>query len=122
MRGAIAGEPFLISQCLQHRLAQHDADIFDSVVVVDMGVARRLDDEVEEPVSRQELEHMVEEPDASADIGTSGPVEDDLDLNLGFRCGAADFCAAHYARVPSMLLRGLLAVTTRYDQAEGPLT
>ena len=56
--------PRLVAQRLLERGAEHDADVFDGVVEVDLEVARASMREVEAAVLPELLEHVVEERDA----------------------------------------------------------
>ncbi len=49
---AIARNPALIAQRLQHRLANRDAGVFGGVMLVDMQVANRLDLQVDQRMPR----------------------------------------------------------------------
>jgi hypothetical protein len=61
---AVAADAFLIAEGLLHRLAQADAHVFHCVVLIDLKVAFRFDGQIEGPVPREQLEHVVEEPHA----------------------------------------------------------
>ena len=66
------------------------------VVLVDVQVARHLfDGDVEEPVPREQLQHVVEEADAGRDLGLAGSVEMDRHGDIGLGGAAADARGAH---------------------------
>ena len=78
----------------ERRLAEHDADVLDGVVRVDVQVALGLDHEVDHPVPCDLVEHVVEERHAGGEIGAARPVEVEVDLDLRFRRVALDGSAA----------------------------
>ena len=51
---------------------------------IDVRIAFGLDHDVDARVPRQQIEHVVEEADAGRDGRAAGPVEIDLDLDVGF--------------------------------------
>jgi hypothetical protein len=53
-----------IAEGLRYGLADGDAGVFDRMVIIDMQVALGLDLHVDQGMSRQLVEHMVEEADA----------------------------------------------------------
>ena len=60
--------PLRSPSAFEHRLAERDADVLDGVVLIDVEIARRLQRQVEAAVPREQLEHVVEEADAGADV------------------------------------------------------
>ncbi len=64
------------------RLAQHDADVFHRVVLVDVEVALGLDVNVHGGVLGEALEHVVEEPDARGNRRFSRAIDVHGDLDL----------------------------------------
>src|SRR5215213_3114467 len=65
----------LVAQCVLQRGAEHDADVLDGVVEVDVEVALRLDAETEAGVLAQLFEHVVEERDAGRRGGAAPTVD-----------------------------------------------
>src|SRR5205814_22740 len=61
---AIAVDAALVADGLFDRLTQHDADIFDGVMRIDVKVPLGLDGEIDQAVARQQVEHVIEEADA----------------------------------------------------------
>ena len=59
-----AVDALAVAERLQHRLAERDADVLDGVVLIDVEVARRLQREIEAAVTREQLQHVIEEADA----------------------------------------------------------
>jgi hypothetical protein len=76
-------------------LSQRDADILHRVVVVDVAVALRACCDVDERMTSELLEHVIEEADPGGDIVASGAVELDGDGDGRFLRGALDRCASH---------------------------
>ena len=87
--------PSHVAERLLHRLAERDADILGGVVVVDVQVALGLDREVDARMTRQQVEHVVEEADPGRNRRRAGAVEIDRDLDVGFLGGAFDRAFAH---------------------------
>ena len=67
----------LVAQRLAEHLAQHDADVLDRVVGVDVEVAGGLHGEVEAAVPAELAEHVVVEREAGRDLGRARAVEVD---------------------------------------------
>jgi hypothetical protein len=70
------------------RLSHDNADVFDGVMFVDVEIAFRLNSQVEKAMFGQQLEHVVEKPDARVDLPLPAPVERPFDANVGFLCRA----------------------------------
>ena len=81
--GAI--DPFPIAERLQHRLAERDADVLDGVMLIDVEIALRLQREIEAAVAREQLQHVIEEADAGADVVPALPVDRQPPLDLRLR-------------------------------------
>jgi len=66
----IAGavDPLAISQRLQHRLAQHDTDVFDGVMLVNVEIAGRRQRQVEAAMPGEQLQHVIEEANAGPHV------------------------------------------------------
>jgi len=73
-----------IAQGLGKGLAKADADIFHSMMVIDMGIALCLHREVKKTMHSKESQHMVQESNAGADIGLPRAVNVQLKGNLCF--------------------------------------
>src|SRR5262245_61618612 len=61
---AVTRDPLFIAQSLGERLSNTDRRIFDRMVVVNLQIAFTLDFEIEQPMAREQVEHMVEKRDA----------------------------------------------------------
>ena len=81
-RLAEAPDAGLVAERLAKRLAERQPDVLDGVVVVDVEVARRLEREVEEPVAREYLEHVVQERDAGLHLVAPAPVDVQLESDV----------------------------------------
>ena len=82
--GAVAepADAGTIAERLGDGRAQHERDVLDRVVLVDLQVAVRVDREVEQAVVGERAEQVVVEPDAGVDGGVAGPVEAERDRDL----------------------------------------
>ena len=69
---AVAVDAALVAEGLLEGLAEDDADVFDGVVGVDLQIALGLDLQIDQAVAAEQVEHVVEEPDAGVRRGT-GP-------------------------------------------------
>ena len=76
-------------------VAQRDAHILDTVMVVDEGVPLADDGQVKPAVRGEEREHVVKEADAGADVAFARSVELKGQSNIGFGGSAPDFCVSH---------------------------
>ena len=66
----IAGavDAFAVAQRLGEQLAEHDADVFDGVVLIDVEIAFGVEFEIEAAVLGEQLQHVIEEADAGGDL------------------------------------------------------
>ena len=71
-------------------IAARDADILDRMVGVDVQVALGANDEVDHAVPRELVQHVVQERDASGELGATVAVEVHLDRDLRFGGVALD--------------------------------
>ncbi len=74
------------------------AGVLDGVVGPGLQVAVDVDDEVEAAVTREQVEHVVEEPDAGPALAGTGPVEPELEVDPGLGRRAVDVSAAGHGR------------------------
>ena len=91
--------PRLVTESVAQRLAESQTDVLDGVVLVDLEIAARLHGQIEEPVPREAVEHVVEERHTGLDDRLAAAVDVDLDLHVGLFGLAADL------RVASLLAR-----------------
>ena len=66
---AVTQDAAAVAGRLLDRLAQRDADIFDRVVRVDLEVAFGVDLEIDQPVPRHLVQHVVEKRQAGRQLG-----------------------------------------------------
>src|SRR5271154_5255864 len=71
----IAGQAALVAERFGQRLAQGDADVLNRMMVVDVAIALGPDGEVDEGMTRQLVEHMIEKTDPGRDVGDARPIE-----------------------------------------------
>ncbi len=67
-------DPGLVAQRLAQRVAERDRRILHCVVRVDLDIAGGLDAQVDLPVLRELVQHVVEERHPSAHVGRAGAV------------------------------------------------
>ena len=82
-RVAVARDAAAVAERLVERLAEHDADVLGGVVRAGLEVAGRLDVEVEARVAREQVEHVVEEPDAGRGRALAGAVQREPQADAG---------------------------------------
>ena len=87
---AVTDNPLLVTPSLGEGLPETDTDVFDSVVLIDLQVSFGSDVEVDETVTGEEGEHVVEKADAGIDPGGTGTVQIETEFDLGFGGLAAD--------------------------------
>ncbi|CDX17810.1 hypothetical protein MPLA_1170034 [Mesorhizobium sp. ORS 3359] len=117
----VAHDAAPLAQSLAQRLADGDAGVLDRVVVVDMQVALSLDRHVDQRMSRQLVEHMVEETDAGRNVGLALAVDMDRDRNLGFLGLAADFGRTRHHSVLIALIGASGLKTKAFYQHDPPI-
>ena len=93
---AVADEPFLSPSAFADRLPERDADVLHRVMGVDVQVAFGTHDEVEHPVPRELVQHVVEERHAGRELGAALAVEVDVDLDPRLLRVALDLGAAGF--------------------------
>ena len=84
-----------IAQRLRHRFAERDAEVLDRVMLIDVEIAGGLDVEVEGAVPREQLQHVIEKPDAGRDGIAAASLDRQLQLDLRLVRLAIDHCAPH---------------------------
>ena len=72
---AIAGQPLLVAPGLGQRLAKGDADILDRMMGVDMQIALGIDIKVDQAVTGNLIQHVIEERYASGKLALAGAIE-----------------------------------------------
>src|SRR3989442_2940624 len=94
--GAEAHDALLVAERLLERLAEHDADVLDGVVLVDLDVALRLEGEVDEAMLGERLEHVAEERNRRLHLRGAGAVQPQRERDLRL------LRLALHARLPSL--------------------
>ena len=99
----IAGavDALAIAECLEQRFAEHDADVFDRVVLIDVEIARRLQRQIETAVTREQLEHVVEESDAGADVVAAAAIDRQCASDLCLRRLAIEYRRSTHRGLPA---------------------
>ena len=77
--------PLRSPSAFEHRLAERDADVLDGVVLIDVEVARGVQRQVEAAMPGEQLEHVVEEADAGANVVAALSVDRQRARDLRFR-------------------------------------
>ena len=91
---AVSAQSLFVAHSDGHGLAQRDADVFHGVVAVNVQVARGLDVQVNQAVTGDLVQHVVEEANAGGQLGLARAVQVDAHEDLGFFGVAADFSGA----------------------------
>ena len=92
----VSHDPGFIAECFLECLAEHDADVFDGVVVIDFDVAITFHFEIEETVLGKKREHVIEEGDSGVDGALASAVYGEAERDVGL-CGfAGDFRCAFF--------------------------
>ena len=91
--GAVDAAP--VAERGRDRFAERDPEVFDGVVLIDVEVAGGGDRQVERAVAREQLQHVVEEPDAGADVVAAATVERQFEMDLRLGGLPVDHRAAH---------------------------
>jgi len=86
-------DAFFVAEGLLDGLAEDDTDVFDGVVIIDVGIAGGVDGEAEATVFREVIEHVVEESDAGVVAGIA-PIEGKGEVDIGFVGFALDVCGS----------------------------
>jgi histidinol-phosphate aminotransferase len=95
---AVTAHAFLVRDRLRQSLTERDAHVFDGVVGIDMQIAFRLDLEVDHAVTRNLIQHVIEEADPRGQRRLAAAIQIELHPDLGFKGITLDFGAAHRFR------------------------
>src|SRR4051812_25721342 len=93
---AVATNASFIAKRLLHRLAQANAHVLDRVMLIDLQVALRLDLQIERPMPSEQLQHVIQKPDARLPPPGPTAVEIQLQLDLRLASLAIDFCCTRH--------------------------
>ena len=80
----IAADALLVAERTRERLTERDAQILDRVMIVDVPVADRLDVEVDQTVTRDLIEHVLQKGHAGLEGRPTLTVQVETDADLGF--------------------------------------
>ncbi len=81
---ARAVDAFLVAQGLVERFAERDADVLDGVVLIHIQIALAGEIQVERAVPCEQLQHVVEKPDARRDAVLALALDREPERDLGF--------------------------------------
>ncbi len=95
---AVTDEADLVADGLEHRLPEDDAEVFSRMVPVDFDIALRQNGEIEKPVTRDLLDHVRKKRQRRLYACPPGPVEVELDGDVGFARLSSDFCRTCHGR------------------------
>src|SRR6185503_20287 len=84
----------LVADGFLNRLDDDDADVFNRVMRVNIEVALRFDREIDQAVSREQVEHVIEESNAGLRGCFAGAIEIERDANVGLFRLARNFSSA----------------------------
>src|SRR5690606_33488077 len=87
---AVAADALLVAEGPGKGLAEGDADVLHRVVVVDVGIAHRLDVEVDKAMAGDLVEHVFEEGDTGVEAGLAAAIQVQADRDPGFEGIATD--------------------------------
>src|SRR5205085_9416897 len=65
-------------QCLLHRFAKSNSDVFDGVMLVHVKIATRIHSQVKRAMARKQVQHVVKETNPRGDAGFSAPIQIEL--------------------------------------------
>ena len=80
--GTEATNPLARAQRLADGVSQGDPDVLDGVVQIDLEISLGGDLQIEEPVLRKRLQHVVEEGNPGRDVILPRTIEHDFDLDV----------------------------------------
>src|SRR4051812_23998591 len=72
---AVTLDAALVAERFGERLAKRDGDVFDRMMAVNLQVAGACHLKVEQAVTGEQVEHMIEKADARSDGGYAAPVQ-----------------------------------------------
>lgn len=86
----IAMNASFVSQCLLQAASKANSDVLHRMVLIHVQVTAGFDGQIEQAVSGEECEHVIEEADAGGNLRLAGPIQRQLQGDLGFGGIAAD--------------------------------
>ena len=91
----VTKDAFFVAHRLGERLPQRDADVFDGVMIINMQIARGVDIQIDQAVTGNLIEHVIQERDPCRQFLLACAVQIDGDANLRLVGMAGDICSAH---------------------------
>src|SRR5262249_44654521 len=91
-RRAIAIDARLVSQRFREGLAEANRDVFDRVVIIYVEITSTLHFEIEQPVAREQLEHVIEKRHTGFDPRPAGSIEAERYSDVGLLGLSPYFC------------------------------
>ena len=85
-----SGDARLVAERLADGLAEHDRDVLDGVVRVDVGVARCADGQIGQRVLRERGQQVIEERHGRVDVAATRAIQIEVELDGGFARRAAE--------------------------------
>src|SRR5690242_2643578 len=92
------------AQGLRDRFAECNAQVFDSVVLVDIEIAFRRDLQIHRSVARHQIQHVIEEPNAARYICAALSIEIQANLHVRLFGHAMHAGAPHFQYFSSSLV------------------
>ena len=92
---AVATYALLVAERLREGLAEGNARVFHRVVRIDVQIALGLDIQVDQTVTRNLIQHVIEKRHAGGERADAGAVEIEADRDLGFQGIAGNLGGAH---------------------------
>ena len=90
----IPANAFFVADRLKQCLAERDADILNGMMVVNVQVALCLYIQINQTVTGDLIQHVIEKRNAGCKILATGTVQIDCDMNLRFVGIADNFCGS----------------------------
>ena len=92
---SVTGNTLFVSKRFGKGLPEGDADIFHTVVVIDLGIPHAFYLKIKASVFCEQGQHMVEKSDTRINIIRSCPIQVQTNLNVSFARGSGDLCFPH---------------------------
>ena len=92
-----------VAKGLGEGLSHSDTHILIGVVVVDMGVARGIDVQIDQTMTADLMQHVVEKRHSGDGVALPRAIEIQPDPHIGFAGDAMDLTCAHGSRAPEAL-------------------
>src|SRR4030095_132749 len=87
---AVASDPSLVAQSLEERLPEAYCHVLDRVVIVYLQIAFAFNLEIKQPVSREQVEHVIEKGYSGVDATGSRPIKSQLNSDVCLFCLTGD--------------------------------